>query len=49
MQAEIASFPDLPTHPQTLYAQLFFYPLNAGRSSGFGDVMMMSGGRGLEE
>ena len=23
----LASFPDLPAHPQTLYARLFFYPL----------------------
>ena len=47
MYASIASFPDLPAHPQTLYARLFFYPLKAGRSGRFGDVMMMSGGRGL--
>ena len=43
----VASFPDLPAHPQTLYARLFFYPLKAGRSGRFGDVKMMSGGRGL--
>ena len=41
-----SSFPDLPAHPQTLNARLFFYPLRAGRSGRFGDVMMMSGGRG---
>ena len=46
---DVASFPDLPAHPQTLYARLFFYPLNAVRSGRFGDVMIMSGGRGLEE
>ena len=43
----VASFPDLPAHLQTLYTQLFFYPLRAGRSGQFGDAMMMSGGRGL--
>ena len=26
---KVASFPDLPAHPQTLYVQLFFYPLKA--------------------
>ena len=28
VRLRLASFPDLPAHPQTLYARLFFYPLN---------------------
>ena len=44
---DLASFPDLPAHPQTLYARLFFYPLKAVRSGRFYAVMMMSPGRGL--
>ena len=43
----VASFPDLPAHPQTLYTRLFFYPLKAGRSGRFYAIMMMSPGRGL--
>ena len=44
----LASFPDLLTSKHYT-RDYFFYPLNTGRSGRFGDVMMMSGGRGLEE
>ena len=31
MQSYVASFPDLPAHPQTLYVRLIFYPLKADK------------------
>ena len=47
MYLYVASFPHLPAHPQTIYAQLFFIHQKPVRSGQFGDVMMMSPGRGL--
>ena len=46
----LASFPDLPAHPQTLYARLFLYPLKkliacimfAGEREGLGTRLLVS-------
>ena len=45
----VASYPDLPAHMQTFTRNYFLSHRKAGRSGRFGDVVMMSPGRGLEE
>ena len=45
----LASYPELPAYTQTFTRSYFLSHRKAGRSGQFGDVMLMTPGRGLEE
>ena len=46
---DVASYSDLPARTQTFMRSYFLSHRKAGRSGQFGDVMVMSPGRGSEE